>query len=58
MDASNASIQVLDMTGKIVAQKEGVATKATFDLAGAAKGIYMLQVRYNNEVYRTKISIQ
>jgi hypothetical protein len=58
MDADNASIQVLDMTGKIIAQKEGVATKATFDLAGAAKGIYMVQVRYNNEVCRTKISIQ
>ena len=56
--AANASIQVLDMNGKLLLQKKTVvatgANRITFDVSRFAKGIYLIKLQQDNTIKKLK----
>jgi len=51
-------IIVMDMAGKVIDSKANAEGKVQFNMSGLAKGIYMVQVMYGEDTYRTKLTVQ
>jgi hypothetical protein len=57
---TEAFITITDMSGKLIAQRilrKDVAPTVTFDMSEVAKGVYMIQVKDGELVYRDKVVI-
>ncbi len=57
-DVKVDKIVVMDITGKVVATKTNVEGNTTFELGDVARGVYMVNIMYGTEVYRTKLTVQ
>lgn len=62
LEANNVSVELLDMTGRVIFNKSFQATVGSNDLPveleGFAKGVYMLQLRQSDAVRTTKVVLQ
>lgn len=56
-----AVITVTDVAGKTIQRREihdGDGNRLSFDLGSAAKGVYLVQVNYADQRFRTKLIVQ
>lgn len=57
-DIKAERIVVMDIAGKVIDSKTNAEGKVQFNMSGLAKGIYMVQVMYGEDTYRTKLTVQ
>lgn len=57
-DVKADRIVIMDMTGKIVDSRTNAEGKVQFNMSNLAKGMYMVQVMYGEDTFRTKLSVQ
>lgn len=57
-DIKTDRVVVMDMTGKIVDSRTNAEGKVQFNMSNLANGMYMVQVMYGEDTYRTKLSVQ
>ncbi len=57
-DVKADRIVIMDMTGKIVDSRTNAEGKVQFNMSSLAKGMYMVQVMYGEDTYRTKLTVQ
>jgi hypothetical protein len=55
-DLKDATIQIIDLTGKIIQQRKITnTTRETFDISGSPAGTYFLRVVFNGKLITQKI---
>ncbi len=55
---SNASLSVLDITGKVIVSKNAVSNRETLDLSNFTKGVYFLKIETSNHLITKKLMIE
>jgi len=56
--ANNATLQILDLNGRVVQSRTALTEKETMNLSSLAKGIYLAKLTSNNETYTSRIILQ
>jgi len=56
-DLMNAVITVYDLYGRVVLQKKGMDTAESHDISHLGNGIYFIELRRNDKIFRNKLLI-
>ncbi len=55
LNLENAQFSLYDMTGKQLLSRSLSGTERTLDISAQPPGIYFVELRYNNQVFRTRL---
>lgn len=58
LDKTIADINLLDITGRVIAKKQTASEAIIFDVAHLAKGIYIIQVTQNGRISNHKVLVK
>ena len=56
-NADNAVMKVFDMYGRMVMEKKGMDNAEAHDISGMGNGIYFIELRQNDKIFRNKLLI-
>jgi hypothetical protein len=57
-DGERYNISIISITGLVVLEKQNVLTQESVDISNLAKGIYIIQAKGENKIYKTKLAIE
>ena len=53
----NAVMKVYDLYGRVVTMKKGMYKEGSYDISGLKNGIYFIELRQNEKIFRNKLLI-